>query len=431
MDNQKERKRQIPKKIFGAEFTLAIGCRLNCKYCPQEKLVHKYTELFGNNKLEMSFEDFKTCLSKIEKGAGISIGGMVEPFHNKDCAKMIQYAYEEGYHITFATSLEGATEEDYRILKNVDFADFILHIPDAEGNSKFSLSEEYLVLFKKFNKEFPVNAYSCHGEVHESVRPYLNPKILFSDTMMDRAGNLENSDLKHVSHTGPLICGNGTFERRTGWTPDILPNGTVVLCCMDYGMDHILGNILEQDWDEIFEGKEYLSFEEGLDKEKSPLLCRKCSNALSKDALSGHARELRLMGGQAIKIARLLKAYESGEISDRELENRFNESDVMVIKKLVDAEQICVFGLGKLFKDNYFNSLWYNVIQADAFSDNNEKWWDQTIRGVHVYPPNKLGELQNLLVVTYVNDDAAIKQDLEHRGIKNILNINDIFNLNI
>ena len=31
----------------------------------------------------------------------------------------------------------------------------------------------------------------------------------------------------------------------------VLPNGDVSLCCMDYGLKHIIGNIFEQSYDEV------------------------------------------------------------------------------------------------------------------------------------------------------------------------------------
>ena len=30
-----------------------------------------------------------------------------------------------------------------------------------------------------------------------------------------------------------------------------LPNGDVSLCCMDYGLEHIIGNLLEQDYEDV------------------------------------------------------------------------------------------------------------------------------------------------------------------------------------
>lgn len=419
---------RIPQKIFAAEFTLAIGCKLNCKYCPQEKLIHNYTTRFGSEKLFMSFEDFKLCLSKIERGAGIAIGGMVEAFHNRECAKMIKYAYEQGYKIGLDTSLEGVTEDDYELLKEVNFQHLQLHIPDKEGNSKFHITKQYLSIFDKFNERFDVTGYSCHGQVHDAIKPYIKSEILFGNEMMNRAGNLDYSDLKTYSHRGALVCGSGSLEQRGGWLPEILPNGTVLLCCMDYGMDHILGNILKQEWDEIFEGQEYLNFEKGLDDETTPLLCRHCPVALQKE---NAPHRLNLLGAHAIKVARLMKDFESGTINigDSELEHILGKSQVDVVRRIVEAENICIFGLGKLFEDNYFNSLWYNVIPADVFSDNNKEKWGHTIRNIPCVPPEQLIKIQNLLVITYVTDDREIRKVLKPLGLHTIINIYDIFNL--
>ena len=70
-------------KLSGAEFTLAIGCRLNCHYCPQDKLIRRYTDLYEKKELSMKFETFTKCLENIKQGGGVAFTGMVEPFHNK------------------------------------------------------------------------------------------------------------------------------------------------------------------------------------------------------------------------------------------------------------------------------------------------------------------------------------------------------------
>ena len=49
----------------------------------------------------------------------------------------------------------------------------------------------------------------------------------------------------------------------------LLPNGDISLCCMDYGLDHITGNLYEQ------------SFEDAIPENNQCFdLCRKCENAV-------------------------------------------------------------------------------------------------------------------------------------------------------
>ncbi len=94
-------------------------------------------------------------------------------FYNKDCVKMIQCAYEQGYWV----SLKGATETDYEILRQMKLDILLLQIPDRKGNSKFSLSKGYMTLLKKCNTEIPISQYSCHETVYEAVKPYLDPLV--------------------------------------------------------------------------------------------------------------------------------------------------------------------------------------------------------------------------------------------------------------
>lgn len=60
----------------------------------------------------------------------------------------------------------------------------------------------------------------------------------------------------------------------------LLPDGTVLLCCMDFGIKHVLGNLLTQSYEEICNGKELTMIKEGMNgNEKIDILCRRCTHA--------------------------------------------------------------------------------------------------------------------------------------------------------
>ena len=403
-------------KLWAAEFTLALGCKLNCFFCPQKILIDKYIRLFGNA-TTMNFDSFKIILDKIEPGANLSFGGMVEPFSNPLCSKMIKYAYSKGFGINLATTLEGATLDDFEEMKDVCFLGIRLHIPDMEGNSKFSLSDEWFEVFQKVSARSDVYSYHCHGTVHDSVKKYLNPQKVVNNNLMNRAGNLDYEGLQTYCHKGRIICDNAADGRYDGFVPSILPNGTVLLCCMDYGMDHILGNLLQQDWKEIVTGDEYLRVEKGMDDDSLDILCRKCPVASKREA-SPWRRESNLRAPNAFRVWHQMAGIEeAGELEKK------------VLDKIKAAKKICVFGLGKLFRDNYFQSCWHNVVPADLFSDNDKTKWNTEICGIPCVPPEKLQKEDTLLVVTYVKDDNAIREQLNSMGVTNIINIYDIYNM--
>lgn len=53
-----------------------------------------------------------------------------------------------------------------------------------------------------------------------------------------------------------------------------------MLCCMDYGMKHVLGNLLQQSYEEIINGSEMQRLKCAINGDESiDLLCRGCSSA--------------------------------------------------------------------------------------------------------------------------------------------------------
>ena len=59
----------------------------------------------------------------------------------------------------------------------------------------------------------------------------------------------------------------------------LLPDGTVLLCDFDFGMQHVLGNLLEQSYEDIMKGHKMQQIVAALDNDNCELLCRKCNFA--------------------------------------------------------------------------------------------------------------------------------------------------------
>jgi radical SAM protein with 4Fe4S-binding SPASM domain len=73
-----------------------------------------------------------------------------------------------------------------------------------------------------------------------------------------------------------LTCRSTPFYDRNV----LLPNGDVVLCCMDYNLKHVIGNLLTQTYDEMMQGKPLqdlikMNEADGFDKCS---ICKSCEN---------------------------------------------------------------------------------------------------------------------------------------------------------
>ena len=127
------------------EVTTNIGCQVQCKFCPQDVSMTNYatkneldTIKFGNPVL-MSYEDFKILLKKIPIDITVRFSGFSEPFLNPQCAKMIEYAYTNGYTVELFSTLVGMKLEDIDILSKIKLKKFVIHLADVEKFAKLVL----------------------------------------------------------------------------------------------------------------------------------------------------------------------------------------------------------------------------------------------------------------------------------------------------
>lgn len=243
------------------EITTKIGCSLNCRYCPQHTLITKYFESNKNRQSVISLENFKQYLKKIPKHVQIVFSGMCEPFLNKDCSAMIKFASDNGYSLKLATSLWGADQEDIQAIRDIDFDAVILHLPDQQGATPLASDvQKHHELVKNLlqierNGKRLVSGISCHGELHERYKDlaHLFPmSIPLAESLFDRAGNLEYDELFHPHIEGGIRCVRTDVKKID--INVILPDGTVLLCCMDYGMEAVLGNLSIQPYEDIVYG---------------------------------------------------------------------------------------------------------------------------------------------------------------------------------
>ena len=247
------------------EITTHIGCPINCIDCPQTLLRSKY-----QGKIMMDFDEYKYAIDKVPTSVRIDFSGMCEPFTNPHCADMILYAAQKGHPLALYTTLQGATEEDYMKLKDVQYEVVTIHLPDKDNRSTFKVTDEYLNLLSKWF----CHAYSCHGALDDKVIPYLLPGRGLITFMHDRAGNVDSQPHHIINNNIPIYCVNCGHKLNHNV---LLPDGTIIMCCMDYGMTEIFGNLFTQTYEEILNS---VVANNARNKMLNQIcLCRKCTNA--------------------------------------------------------------------------------------------------------------------------------------------------------
>jgi len=283
------------------EITTVIGCPVMCSFCPQKSLIKnfKLQNEFNQSSKILTFENFKLAVDKLPVWVDVHFSGMSEPYASKECSKMISYCIEKGHKICVYSTLVGANKEDLDLLNTIKFDSkykLVVHLPDDEDNFKAKVNEQYIENLKYFLNLDNIQknimsgyvdfmSMSRRGFTHPSIQELI-PNKLTSFIAISRAGNLSNDkelfDGQEISRrkNGSIFCSAAPFLNHNV----LLPNGDVVLCCMDYSIQHKIGNLLTDTYEELFESKNLkhiVSLMEN-DIEDQELLCRKCELARTR-----------------------------------------------------------------------------------------------------------------------------------------------------
>jgi len=248
------------------------GCVVDCVFCPQRTLQKAWNEKYFTNYegRTMTLDQFKMVIDKIPKEIRICFSGFVEPFMNKYCSDMILYAHEQGHKVAVFTTGVGMSLEDVNKIKNLDFSDewpnggFTLHLPDEEKRAKHKITDTYIKVIEELKNSNISNFITMTmGKVHNKVEHLYPDDTVNKYEMWHRTGNLIGEaqlkpelygvmdEVKTISHDDKRTCGCP----ENLYHSVLLPNGDVTLCCMDYSLSEILGNLYTQEYDDIMPKK--------------------------------------------------------------------------------------------------------------------------------------------------------------------------------
>lgn len=257
------------------EICTSIGCSINCSYCPQ-KLTTKNFKKISANKF-MSFEIFETCIAKLPTNSHIVFSGYVEPFLNPLTINMVSLANDLGHIVSVFTTLIGIQEHMVKDLAKIPFFQFRVHLPDNQNRMNLEVDRTYInVLNTIISKKIDNVKYIIYGEKkHPEIILPMDNDIIFREPY-SRASNLSGFEL--LRHKGPIKCSFNHIYKNI-----LIPNGDVALCCNDFGLKHIIGNLLNQEYSSLHSSNEFQKIMTGLVDDKSDILCRTCELAVPLD----------------------------------------------------------------------------------------------------------------------------------------------------
>jgi hypothetical protein len=264
------------RKVLNApalEITTNIGCPVACVYCPQPVLLAAYKK--RSSVYTMSFECFKTCVDKVPAEVAIDFSGMSEGWKNPECTRMVQYASERGHRVRIHTTLSGMRKEDVTMLSTLPLEAFRVHLPSNNYFEKITVDARYLEVLENVASLIPAARFVCFGkrtnlDAVKLLRKYPTAEIRMASAS-NRADNRCSEKPLFCMRKGAMTCANNARYNI------LLPNGDVILCCMDYGLKNVLGNLLSMNYAELFQGQVFQKICVGFKDPSLETLCRSCT----------------------------------------------------------------------------------------------------------------------------------------------------------
>jgi len=243
-----------------------IGCKNNCVYCPQKTIVSSYKKISDNT--VMSLDVFKKILNNIPKDYNISFSSFNEPFQNPDTISMILCCVDNGYNVEINTTLVGLNKNIIDVLSNLSLVCFFIHLPNLDDY--FMDKTDYLKLL----------SYTCKhvknlGFVYFNSLDYDIKNLVESFGYKIKCGTL-NSRCGILFKNQGYLFGPGFCEMKYDRVQSVLPDGSVNLCCMDFGLKHIFGNITRECLLSVYDKNVWKLFKKQQRMFDSDILCRNC-----------------------------------------------------------------------------------------------------------------------------------------------------------
>ena len=263
------------------EITTYIGCSNMCEYCPQVLLINRYKDLREDkdSKVQkaLTLENFKKYIKTIPADIDFHFTGYVEPFDNPECEELLLLSHEQGHRIQINTTLEGLTYEKFDKIKSLPFKSFLIHLPSATykerlgiitprtplPNGQPKLRDDWKEMLRHVISSKPQNlGMHSHGGTHCEALEILKELDVYNlrphegnSPTSTRSQNVEkvldpkkNPQDSIKSKIPPPWNMRGRCSRV--YQPVLTPDGRLGLCCQDYGLDHVAGNLSRQTWQE-------------------------------------------------------------------------------------------------------------------------------------------------------------------------------------
>ncbi|MFH1519732.1 MAG: radical SAM protein [Candidatus Omnitrophota bacterium] len=277
-------------------------CNASCIFCPYPDTKNMFPQRVMDMGLYKRIIDQCSKFNKVER---IMLYMNNEPLTDKHLIERINYAKERlpevSVHLLTNGVLLSETLADRILESRLDWLGISFQginkdtIEKAMGIPYKSTLERVIRFIDKVKKKknikeylmitFLKHKYLSEDEKEEAIQFWRNKgieRISYFDRPVSRAGNLK--DIEKVHNTGDIIgCRSIWAEKMI----HIVEDGKVILCCMDWRREVILGDLNNETVYKVWNGRRRQIWESiyGRQEMADDFLCRRCEEAVLNQSL--------------------------------------------------------------------------------------------------------------------------------------------------
>jgi len=249
------------------ELSLLKACPVRCAYCPQDLLIAVSRDMLSPRMTAVTLAQvIENASAGMKDGEQLQVhwAGFTEPIKHPGFLSLLLLV--DGFrtvsdHVLYTTG-EGITEDIVWCVAQLPVA-VSFHIDPRMEGDVWPLIDSGLIRRVLPKAWYNVVAAVSSRSKRAEIRRRVGGKVKFS-RCISRAANIDRSKAA-VTHDCEVTCVSVGKRKR----PVVIPDGTAVACCNDYGLKLKLGNLAEQTWNQ-------LDYSDVLERQKHPCVDSIC-----------------------------------------------------------------------------------------------------------------------------------------------------------
>lgn len=253
------------------------ACNFSCPFCPTSSL--KQNDYMNINQFKIIIDKIK----KYTKSVYFHVKG--EPLLHKDLNEFLNICAESNINVCITTNGVLLNKKSEILISNNNIKKInvslqsLVNLDEEEQNQYLSNLEHFLIKKDVLNKKLGVNLRIWNDKIkndnlNKKIEKILN-KIKINNLSNVRISYADEFDWPSMDNE-PIYkegkCLGGITHL------GILSNGDVILCCLDHLGHTKLGNIFENDLEEIISSQKFQNIKQGWNSNFAvEELCKRCN----------------------------------------------------------------------------------------------------------------------------------------------------------